>query len=139
MCLSLGMKKVRVKKPNKDGFCIGWKIVQLNNFAPFKSYFQYKLGENEAVLGKEYFPTLEIRYGFHFFTTRYAARVDILGWKAIGEGGKHKIIKVYYKPEDVIAYGSFSENNYLKAGHPVEWFDCVCVKKLTVRSLEPVR
>ena len=138
MCLIID-KKIKAKKPNKDGFCIGWKLLQDNTVSPYRGY-RYKKGMNVATLGHEPDPNEEIHYGFHLWTTRSSARVSLKDWNIISNTNTNfKIIKVYYKPEDVIAYGKYSQPNHFKENSPAEWFRCVAVKRLTVRSLEGIK
>ena len=44
MCLTIN-NSTKAKKPNKDGYCIGWKVMLKNNAAIFED-FRYKEGEN---------------------------------------------------------------------------------------------
>ena len=141
MCL-LKDNSIKPKKPNTEGFCIGWKVIRDNNIAPFRTNYLYKLGVNKALS-----PTNDdlidianvdnrVDTGLHLFLTRKDARTDIKNWnewKRITKNANgFKIIKVYYKPEYVISYGVFPTGI-------CDLTPCVAVKKLTVKSLNHVK
>ena len=85
MCLILN-RSVKEKKPNTEGFCVGWKILRENNQAPFIATYTYKLGTNEPLLPSDNvvsyvknFPD-RIFIGLHLFLTRKDAREDMKNW-----------------------------------------------------------
>ena len=143
MCLIIN-KSIKPKKTNKDGFCIGWKVVSKDNASPFKwivknNSHQYKLGNN---IDKNYIQTNHemITFGFHVCLSRKAAK-DILTYvfvirkKYDGE----KVIRVYYRPEDVIGYGISNMYNgnwgLSKDSNP----KAVAVRALTIKSLKGLK
>lgn len=133
MCLII--KKIRKPKVNKEGFCTAWKVVTEYNKSPFnciigeKMLHTYKTGEN---IDKNY-NGIDVNCGFHLFLKKRDAKelleeleddVDVVS--------AHKIIKVFYKPEDALAYGEATVMHLLDGGFP----NRVTVKKLTIKSLD---
>lgn len=146
MCLVIN-QSIKSKKPDKDGFCIGWKLIKKDNSSLIQDHF-YKVGlnisnRNISIGCKEYSEeekrSGKIYYGFHLFLNKRGA-------KRIAEYRKNryekhydpfKLIKIYYKPKDVIAYGTMEYT-----GDPNEEINetpNVVVNKLTIKSLERVK
>ena len=132
MCLIL-KDDYKVKKSNKEEYCIGWKVINKDNTQWFKSVgfmvptpnHKYIIGEN--ISNREYkdLSTFEccsrvIEKGFHIFLYRKDARAEHYRLDS------NKIIKVFYKPEDIVAYGVWEMIN----SSP-----CVVTMKLTVKDL----
>ena len=133
MCMVVN-KTIKPNKVNAEGYCVGWKVLTSDNKSPFSAGcgYQYKLEENvssrpttgyirgEKVLDlftrKNYIH--RIWEGFHLSLTRKDAR------KIFRKPQGRKVIKVFYKPQDVVAYGTFQD------------IPNVVVTKLIVRSFE---
>ena len=137
MCLVVNMD-VKAKKTNAEGFCVAWKVIRkVENRQWYKSAvsgetlpnYQYVLGENVSnrLSKKDPWEVNEINKGFHCFLYRSDARKLI---KNIHTPKDAKVIQVFYKPEDVIAYG-------FRWGSSVD--KCVAVMKLTVKDLSHCR
>ena len=132
MCL-IRDKGANVKrKTDKDGFCIGWKILERDtNQAPYRwvhGGYQYAVGENisnrtDAKLTDRELTSSFIYEGLHLHQTRKAARLGVGSYRINSEHCvPTKIVKVFYKPEDVVDYG----------------LSQVAVHKLTIKSLKNV-
>ena len=83
-------------------------------------------------LGSSYTNYFAVHHGFHICPTRSELRKlrnKNKNYRTITIE-KNKIIKVYYKPEDVIATGFWSDDHNIKT---------VVVNKLIVKSLDNVR
>ena len=129
MCLEI-VKNAKAKKPNADGYCIGWKVVDTDNGAPYHwvhGGYLYKEGKNVSDRLSKDIQSWEhknINHGFHVYGSRKSARLGKIRYYALAQHCPHpktKIIKVYFKPEDVIAYGTENE---------------IAVIKLTINSLK---
>jgi len=145
MCLLVD-KSIKPNKPDKDGFCIGWKIIKENNSALIQDGYFYNLGLNFSSLyyDADIGPNFSIGYkriyeGFHLFLNKNGAR-KLWNFRKKRYDKDYidntKLIKVFYKPEDVVAYGKME---YSFSGDPINETPNVVVKKLTIKSLEGVR
>jgi len=140
MCLVVD-KSIKPNKPNKDGFCIGWKIVKEDNSALIQDDWVYQLGENlssrcyHSIDGREEITVYE---GFHLFLNKNGARKlwEYRKKRYDKDYTSKKLIKVFYKPEDVVAYGKMA---YSFLGDPINETPNVVVDKLTIKSLEKVK
>ena len=123
----------------ENGYCKGYKVIKTNNSSPYFDHL-FKLGENVSSRkckcgDKECKLCVDIKSGFvssgfHLFPAldkaiRYFASAIRPPEPQYFQG--FKIIQVYYKPEDVVAYGL----NGSDLG--------VVVMKLEIESLEGVR
>ena len=136
MCMNIS--ESRKIKLNSEGYHIGWKIVTYDNYAPYcwiHTGYLYKVGENtccrdypltdaEKCLG-------EIRSGFHIYQTRQDARKGIKIYiDCCDSPSRVKIIKVYFKPEDIVAFGNVNLTDiHISTKNLV-------IKKLTIKSLK---
>lgn len=130
MCLLID-KKVRNNHHKEDGYCVGYKVLRDNNNSPYRGR-SYSIGWQEAFL-KEEENLQEVRYGLHLFLNKKEAMMELKDWGIIWGSSNYKIIKVYYRIEDVIAYGTFDimrTRGITKS---------VAVKKLLVKSLKDIR
>ena len=139
MCMKI--TDPRKLKVDKNGFCTGWKLVRkVDNSAPYhwvhRPYI-YNEGENvcsRSVKINDYEARIgEVRTGFHIYQTRADARLGIKIYADCmtnkpTEKEMVKIIKVYFKPEDIVAYGLSQDILYRPAKSLV-------VTKLTIKSL----
>ena len=139
MCMLI-KRSIQTKKPNKDGFYTGWKVVTKANF-PIFFYQGYNIGENissRSYCLSQYSSELlsnqltlkeiidqKVDYGFHICLDRKDARLA----NQYSSTRRKKIIKVYYKREDVLAYGVWSDDKNVKQ---------VVVDKMTIKSFEGV-
>ena len=140
MCLRVD-SSVKAKKVNKNGYCIGWKIMTSSKSAWYASG-QYKLGLNtsdrtdkrhacisgflsdDLVYWQQMpYPNLFIK-GYHLFLKRDDARFlikniserhEILCNRKLENHEKPILVQVLYKTTDVIAYGKCS----LHSNNPV--------------------
>ena len=124
MCLRVD-KSVKAKKPNSLGYCVGWKLMTKFHNAIY-SCGDYKLGLNtsnrqnkshgcdtglndDQIHYKQEMHRNLVAKGYHLFLkrddARYLKKISILE-DELEEG--LIIVKVYYKPEDVVAYGKCS-------------------------------
>lgn len=146
MCLKID-KNIKPKKVNKDGFCVGWKLINENNSAIIQSDWDYKEGLNVSdridypELVKDENDFKRVDYGFHLFLDKkwakklYDYRVNRYGYNSYK--CCTKLVKVFYKPKDVVAYGTM---NY--TGIPEEEINNapnVVVRQLTIKSLTGVK
>ena len=145
MCLVVN-KTVRNNHHKENGYCVAYKVIRLDNSTLFvRSYdFLYKVGENipcepSYIFNKKYCyaeRVERVEYGLHLFLDKSIAKGLISYFERTyllqNAAENMKIIKVYYKPEDVIAYG-FS-NTYRG-----EREKSVVVRKLTIKSLDPIK
>ena len=149
MCLRVN-KKVRNNHHKEDGYCVAYKVIFHDNTTLFARCddFVYTIGENvpykqnenghEWSLSLNSFEGQIVYFGLHLFLDKRMAKklVEHENRFGVGRGDDLcKMIKVYYKPEDVIAYGrsntfhSFDDNEVEKS---------VVVRKLTIKSLDPI-
>lgn len=143
MCL-LKDKKVRNNHHKEDGYLVAYKIVNENNRAPFMRDFKYEVGENPAYKNPVFQPhpsrdgLLDFAfYGLHLMLSLEETK-DFVVSHFSDEFAlfNAKIIKVYYKPEDVIAYGYAIDAAFYNAKKNGR---SVVVKSCLVKSLEDVR
>ena len=126
MCMHVKDEAVN-PKVLKNGFVLGYKILINNdrNVSPCE-YFKYVLGENISDrISKERFEYEKygIVKGFHIFRNLKSAKI----WLDMNE----KIIKVYYKPEDVVAYGD--------TFYGLTKLPTVVTMKLTIKSFDGIK
>ena len=126
MCMHIN-ESIKAKK-TRDGWLTAYKVVEgLSNLSPCLSSHRYTIGENISDRTKTTLSKKEkgvVIKGFHLFTNKVAARK----WMS---GTGTKTIQVFYKPEDVVAYGYTIFNN--------KSLSTVVVTKLTVKSLNGVK
>jgi len=128
MCLVIN-KKVRNNNHKEDGYCVGYKsIYKDSNESIYRDHI-YRIGENKSDRGDNTLTQSEtlyltVHYGFHLFLHLRDAKDKTLGYS------QRKIIKVFYKPEDVVAYGNWEEER----GSPN-----VVVTKVLVKSLNDIK
>ena len=135
MCLKVTTIKVPNRK-NTDGFHLGWKVLRENNSPVFfPKEYTYAVGENvprdlQNMLTTSFADGERIHQGLHLFLTRKDARAFL---KHVGTTyGVAKIVKAYYKYEDIMSYGiTDSHVAFASGGTP-----SVVVKKLTIKSLK---
>lgn len=149
MCLLVDKSVKPTKKIDKDGFLVGYKVLRKKNESPFFPQ-RYQNGWNFAFnefgnplyqqpSQSNYISSKEtvIYRGFHIFLKRQDAR-DCIRTRV--NKGTCKIIKIHYKPEDVINYGVFidwfASTDYNREISSVK---CVVVTKAFVRSFEKIR
>lgn len=149
MCLRK-YKETRNNHHKEDGYCIAYKVIRKNNFSIFcqKETFIYHIGENipdatfhpdiyAFYLNKNYVEGERVDYGLHLFLDKSIAK-GLISWNEkhiMNSSENMKIIKVYYKPEDVIAYG---RSNTFHSFDDKEVEKSVVVRKLTIKSLDPI-
>lgn len=142
MCLVVN-KAVRNNHHKENGYCVAYKVIRLNNSTLFSQInkFLYKVGENTPSepsynFNKKYYYEDRVDYGLHLFLDKSIAKKLILYNEMTVQNHPEnmKMIKVYYKPEDVIAYG---KSNTITFGFDIE--KSVVVRKLTIKSLDPIK
>jgi len=130
MCLFV--EKIKKPKVHKNGFCTAWKVITDDNKSPFFNVISqyrvhsYQIGENID----KFYNGIDVDYGFHLLLKKGDAKIlskDKCFSRPV------KAIKVFYKPEDVIAYGKSNVTILNNLPHGVT------VKKLTVKSLDEVK
>ena len=122
MCLRVN-KSVKAKKVNSSGYCVGWKLMTPDKGAIY-AFGEYKIGLNisnrqnkkhscdtnlddDHIQYKQpYHPSL-VGKGFHLFLKRDDARYTKTKNKNFGKQN-FLLIKVLYKPSNVVAYGKCS-------------------------------
>lgn len=131
-------------KPDKDGFCKAFKVIYdrevphyteyakeycnffKNNCSLFDYSFVYQVGINIANHREDYNKDPKeldiIREGLHLILNLN----DALSWVKMSY---QKVIEVYYKPEDVVAYG-FLQGTKTQG---------VVVKQLVVKDLQGIK
>jgi hypothetical protein len=137
MCL-LKDKKVRNNHHKEDGYCIAYKIVQNHNHSPFMNDFQYKVGVNipEKNSSEKNRFSMFAFSGLHLFLSLKEAKAfasNQFKYELIKK--LIKIIKVFYKPEDVLFYGHTIDAAFQYAKKNGR---SVVVKSCLVKSLEDV-
>jgi len=148
MCL-LKDKKVRNNHHKENGYCVAYKIINENNRAPFMRDFKYKVGENPAnpayKVGEipvfQAHPSRDGLRDFAFYGLHLMLSLEETKDFVVSHFSDEftlfnaKIIKVYYKPEDVIAYGYAIDAAFYNAKKNGR---SVVVKSCLVKSLEPL-
>ena len=129
-----------------DGYCIGYKVLSFRNDSPFKG-FVYKEGINVSstnIFDERCLNNHPVHFGLHIFLNYKDALKD--------KQRNNKIVKVFFKKEDVVAYGDFvtyplfnamskpstnqyDMNNFISQSSRGK---SAVVKKLIVKSLEPI-
>ena len=131
MCLRVN-KSVKAKKVNSSGYCVGWKVLGRDNLAIYQTY-KYKIGNNfSSRTAKEislYEESHGIEQGFHILLRREDAR-----HVAKSSSNSYKIIKVYYNPKDVVAYGFWEFSILL-----TKKLHCVVTTEMAIKSLNHCR
>jgi hypothetical protein len=129
-------------RKNKDGMIIAYKMVTVDNRAPFMvgGEYLYRPGVNESSRNPKYDKTLrksesctgEVDFGFHVAarrsdveTMRQAAMFE--RWTSLSSHTDLKVVRVLVDPKDVIAEGTF--NLYGKGG--LEYMLNLVCSKLT--------
>jgi len=124
MCLYIN-NFVKLPKVNKEGYCVGYKTLSFDNLSIYR-YYRYVKGINKSNRKTKDMDGFErcsnnVRKGIHVYLNSEFANRDIIS------GNADKIIKVYFKPEDVIKTGTFEER------------DCAVVMEVLVKSLNDIR
>lgn len=133
MCL-LKDKKVRNNHHKENGYCIAYKIIQNNDCSLFMSEFQYKVGVNipEKDNSNERCFSKFVFSGLHLFLSLKETKAFIsnrFNYQVF------KIIKVFYKPKDVLFYGHTVDAAFQLAKKNGR---SVVVKSCLVKSLKSV-
>ena len=141
MCL-LKDKKVRNNHHKEDGLYVAYKIIRNDNVAPFQDSFKYSIGINIAEMsyleeenstfafsGLHLFLSLKETKDFFHRSSSCFCLLDHLVFEYV------KIIKVFYKPEDVLFYGHSIDAPWEAAKKNGR---SVVVKSCLVKSLEPI-
>lgn len=124
MCLIIN--KVKSPKVQKDGYCVGYKVIySSNNESIYRSNF-YALGENNSTRENKALSLYEINCdkvseGFHLFLRLKDAKSQC--------NDVRKVIRCFFKPEDVVAFGTWECGD----GCPN-----VVVTKLLIKSLDHI-
>jgi len=129
MCLIID-KKVRNNHHKENGYCVGYKVLKWDDMSPYRQRL-YQIGWENAQLGREE-NLQEVLYGLHLFLNKKDAITELEDWGKTFNRDEYKIIKVYYKPKDVIDYGIFRIGGWIST-------KTVAVKKLLVKSLKDIR
>jgi len=121
MCMMIN-NDVKLPTVDKDGYCVGYKIVMYNNSSFFFDHFKYKLGLNvSGRVSKELVPyetiNQQVDAGLHIFLDLKETKKEFRArnykyfrfcpLNLFSLYRDEKIIKVYFKPEDVIATGFY--------------------------------
>jgi len=131
MCL-LKDKKVRNNHHKENGYCVAYKIIRDSNYAPFMDNFKYSTGINIAERNYEENNSTFAFSGLHLFLSLKETKdffLDRFAFEYV------KIIKVFYKPEDVLFYGHSIDAPFPAAKKNGR---SVVVKFCLVKSLEPL-
>ena len=128
MCLVIN-KRVKLPKVQKDGYCIGYKVISNMNDSVYQVH-QYTIGLNRSTRMDKRFDEYEvynnrIERGFHIFL-RLRTATDKM-YRGISR--YRKLIKVFFKPEDVVALGTWQLKN---SSHNV------VVTKMFIKSLDHI-
>ena len=151
MCLrvrqSVGEAAKKSHKPDAEGFMVGWKLVTPKNEAIFypKVGREYKVGDREEKFCRQPYTFYVKPYkfndeafigaGIHLFANREHARWFRNYCKMYRpQFAGAKLIKVYYKLEDVLAYGCMNYTGSLTG--KVDNLDNVVVTKIRIKSLK---
>ena len=126
MCMIID-KRVKVTE-TEDGYLVAYKNVNQHGMSPFQYSHTFVVGENQssrscAELTKREDKGEWVIEGFHLFVNKDDAIKSAVRWH-------DKTIKVYFKPEDVVATGVWEDNTSCQN---------VVVTKLIVKSLEKVK
>ena len=145
MLTVIKIDEAKIPVPDKDGYCRGYKITKQDSSSPYFEHV-FAIGENvsnrtckcsdkKCPNCRDLNPTDKkelpiVGKGFHLFpdfkkATKYIETCHRAPEPQYFHG--YKIIEVFYKPEDVIAYG-LSGSDF-----------AVAVMKLDVRSLEEIK
>jgi len=139
MCMHLKSKEIDLKhgKIDKDGYLVGYKVLRASKDSICYSY-DWEIGLNVSSRTKKSRTKYEKRdyviyQGFHILLSKSSAKLFIKDFKdSLGDDNGH-IIKVFYKPKDVVSYG------YTNVVTPKQkLLKTVVVTKCTVKSLKGV-
>jgi len=123
MCLRIATT-VKSPKVNKDGYCVGYKAILKDNYSVYQHY-KYVKGINKSNRENKNVSFTErscgVYDGIHVYLNSEFANRDIR-WR-----DADKIIKVYFKPNDIVSTGYFFGR------------DCAVVMKVLVKSLNGVK
>ena len=134
MCMKIiTYKKLHRPKVNQDGYCLGYKVLDLNDCSPYQGIL-YKRGINKSDRESTELTTQEtfsglIRNGFHLFLSLKEAKKEVLEWD--DNIVNTKIVKVYFKPEDIVAIGIWDDTG-INVRNAV-------VTKLLIKSLKNIK
>jgi len=133
MCLVIN-KNVKLPKVQKDGYCIGYKVICTNDVSLYR-WYRYFIGENNSSREDTFLTPDEssfgkVSHGFHIFL-RLRTTKNAMYFKSgyYNFSSTRKIIKVFYKPEDVVALGTWDKPN---TSHNV------VVTKMLIKSLDHI-
>lgn len=109
MCLVIN-KRVKLPKVQKDGYCIGYKVISNMNDSIYQVH-KYTIGLNRSTrmykrLDEYEVSSNKVEQGFHIFL-RLRTAIDKM-YKCSCE---RKVIKVFFKPIDVVALGTWQHKN----------------------------
>ena len=138
MCLKID-PDVQLPQANTQGYCVGYKVIRTNNYPSYQHGIPYKKGIVESDRGSKELTESEqasknILSGIHIFLDFQDAKIEVDHWNR--DYHNEKIIKVYFKPEDVIATGYFYA--YHIEGSDVIKFKTTVVMKVLVRSVKGI-
>jgi len=144
MCLRVN-KKVRNNHHKENGYCVAYKVIFHDNTTLFARCddFVYTIGENvpyrlyELDYKRSLFQRFNdetVYFGLHLFLDKCIAK-KLVSRHNDTDSKNAKMIKVYYKPEDVIAYGKSNTFTSFDVGGEKS----VVVRKLTIKSLDPIK
>jgi len=136
MCLSIN-KNVKLPKVQKDGYCIGYKVISKLNNDSLYHFYGYEIGVNKSTREGKFLTQAEIssgtvQKGFHIFLRlRTAKRAMYFKSGYYNFSSTRKIIKVSYKPEDVVALGTWewspiSPHNVVVTEMLIKSLDHIC-------------
>lgn len=157
MCMLLKNNKVDKNhgKVNSDGYLVGYKVIYSNNKSflyPHSWDKNWKDGLNKSdrrttsIIGREEHNGFVYK-GFHIFLTKKATKIYRERQKKdcsenVRKNMGLKIIKLYYKPTDIVSYGYTIYEFKIRDGRMVDcsvkYLKTVVVTKCMVKSLEGI-
>ena len=111
MCLKIDTS-IKLRKTNKNGYHIGYKSIYLDNTSSYQNC-QLKNGVNTSNRKNKEFTPFEkntnlIESGYHIFLDIKDALEECNHWSNnTWLGRPEKVIRVYFKPEDIVSTGFF--------------------------------